>query len=145
MELMTDEKSEGRQRNPKRGTAEMSEFGRTLNMLMVQHEVYEWKDLLELLNKRAGYDIGQPRLSGYLYGDRNPRRPQELFDALATALDLNREEKTRLIYSYGYPKGGAGRIDNENIERSMVAEEEIRDRAQERRGNHVDGSGGRGG
>jgi hypothetical protein len=128
MMLMAREKP--RERNVKRGTADMTEFGKTLNMLMVQHEVYEWKDLLELLKTKAGYKIGQPRLSGYLYGDRNPRNPQRLFDALATALDLDKEGKTRSIYSYGFPEGGAHKINDEHIERSRVAEEEIRRQAR---------------
>lgn len=141
--LMTEDKSK-RQRNPKRSTGEMSEFGKTLNLLMVQHGVYEWKDLLELLEAKAGYEIGQPRLSGYLYGDRNPRRPQELFDALARALELDENERIRLIYSYGYPKGGATKIDEGNIERFGVAEERIKDQAKERREDRSSESGGRG-
>lgn len=80
-----------RRRAPKRGTAEMTEFGKTLHRLMVAHEVYEWKDLIRLLKEKAGYEIGQPRLSSYLYGDRNPRHLQRFFDAVAVALDLDEE------------------------------------------------------
>ncbi len=114
-------------RKPKRNTSEMTAFGKTLNKLMVDHDVYEWKDLLELL-EGVGYEIGQPRLSGYLYGDRNPRRPRELFDAIAKALDLSEDEKMRLIYSYGYPDGSGDGPSEKAIERSMAAEDEIRAR-----------------
>jgi hypothetical protein len=129
-------------RKPKRGTAEMTEFGRTLNLLMVEHQVYEWKDLIEAL-EAVGYEIGQPRLSGYLYGDRNPRRPQELFDAIARALELDEEEKMRLIYSYGYPKGSGERITDEKVRRARAAEEEVkaRKRARDGAGGSLDGPG----
>ena len=125
--LMSDRKT-------KRGTSEMTEFGKTLNTLMVMHGIFEWKDLLGALES-VGYEIGQPRLSGYLYGDRNPRNPQELFDAIARALELSEEEKMRLIYSYGYPKQrNNGGPTQRNIDQARLAEEKIKERAQQRKG-----------
>ncbi|MGH3087732.1 MAG: hypothetical protein ACRDSJ_10510 [Rubrobacteraceae bacterium] len=114
----------------------MTEFGKTLNRIMVNHDVYEWKDLLKLLDEKAGLDMGQPRLSGYLYGDKQPRRTQEFFNALAVALELDENEKKRLIYAYGYPKGGVG-VSGETLQNAEAAEEEIRARKQnrEREGN----------
>lgn len=129
--LMTEKP---KKRNPKRSTADMSEFGKTLNRIMVDHDVYEWKDLLRLLNEKAGLDMGQPRLSGYLYGDKQPRRTQEFFTALAVALDLDEDERKRLTYAYGYPKSDTG-ISDETLRNAEAAESEIKARKKERQGN----------
>ncbi len=80
----------------------LNEFGRTLNKVMVNHDVFQWKQL-RLRLEDVGYRVGQSRLSQYVNGKRNPEDPQELFDALARALDLDESEKMRLAYSFAYP------------------------------------------
>src|SRR4051812_16064585 len=98
--------------------SEMTEFGKTLNKVMVGHDVYNWQQLRARL-KEVGYNIGQSRLSQYLHGKRNPQNPQEFFDALTEALDLSKEEETRLVYAFAYPRrsGTSARLTQENIER----------------------------
>lgn len=123
----------------------MTEFGRTLNKLMVNHDVYSWQALRDEL-KRVGYDIGQSRLSQYLYGDRNPQEPQRFFDALSAALGLSEEEEMRLAYSFAYPRGNATRrLTAENVEHARVFEDEIRNRKGEvDEGQERPAAGGRG-
>lgn len=109
----------------------MTEFGRTLNKLMVNHDVYSWQALRDEL-ERVGYDIGQSRLSQYLYGDRNPQEPQKFFDALSGALGLSEEEEMRLAYSFAYPEGRAERrLTAENVERAREFEDKIKNREGE--------------
>jgi hypothetical protein len=106
---------------------EMTEFGKTLNKLMVKHDVYQWDQLRERLED-VGYKIGQSRLSQYLYGKRNPRNPQDFFDAIATALRLDEDEKTRLVYSFAYPAGRTSRggLSQETIDGARAFEERVR-------------------
>ena len=84
-------------RNEKGG---MTEFGKTLNKLMVARDVYNWKGLRALLQERVGYKVGQSGLSQYLHGIRNPREPRKFLDAISRTLDLNDEEKQTLILSF---------------------------------------------
>lgn len=123
----------------------MTEFGRTLNKLMVHHDVYSWQALRDEL-ERVGYDIGQSRLSQYLYGDRNPQEPQRFFDALSAALGLSEEEEMRLAYSFAYPEGGPSqRLTAENVERAREFEEQIKNRKGEvDEGQERPAAGGRG-
>lgn len=109
-----------------RERSEMTEFGKTLNKVMVNHDVYNWQQLRTRLDA-VGYRIGQSRLSQYLYGKRNPQNPQEFFDALTEALDLNKEEEMRLVYAFAYPRRGstAPKLTEENIERANAFEEEM--------------------
>lgn len=123
----------------------MTEFGKTLNKLMVNHDVYTWQALRDEL-ETVEYDIGQSRLSQYLYGDRNPQDPQKFFDAISVALDLSEEEEMRLAYSFAYPRGNATRrLTAENVERAREFEDEIRDRKGEaNEGQERPATGGRG-
>lgn len=102
------------------------QFRRTLNKLMVDRNIFEWKDLrAELV--AVGYEIGQSRLSQYLNGKRSPRDEQAFFDAIARALELTEQEKSSLVYAYAYP-GGAGRSGptEETMRRAEEAEKRIR-------------------
>jgi len=123
----------------------MTEFGRTLNKLMVNHDVYSWQALRDEL-ERVGYDIGQSRLSQYLYGDRNPQEPQKFFDSLSAALELTEDEEMRLAYSFAYPEGNTTRrLTAENVERAQEFEDRIKNREGEvDEGQERPAAGGRG-
>lgn len=90
---------ENKRKQPKR---DRTLFRRTLNKLMVKRDIFYWKDLRSELEK-VDYDIGQSGLSQYLNGQRDPEDLEELFAAIDRALDLSKEEKMLLAYSYAYP------------------------------------------
>jgi hypothetical protein len=92
---------EGKRKQPKR---DRTAFKRTLNKLMVSRDIFQWKDLRSRLED-YGYEIGQSQLSQYLNGQRDPEDLEELFEAIGRALDLTREEKMLLAFSYAYPQG----------------------------------------
>ncbi|WP_273845456.1 hypothetical protein [Rubrobacter calidifluminis] len=130
----------------RRSRREMTEFGKTLNKLMVNHEVFGgWQELRRRLDA-VGYHIGQSRLSQYLYGDRNPQDPQKLFDAISAALGLTEEEEMRLAYSFAYPKSGRSRggLSQETIDKARRFEGKIRSEQQEDKGESSRGAKGRG-
>lgn len=92
---------ERKRKQPKR---DRTLFRRTLNKLMVSRDIFFWKDLRVEL-ERVGYDVGQSRLSQYLNGQRDPEDLEELFAAIGRALNLTRDEKMLLAFSYAYPQG----------------------------------------
>lgn len=115
--LMVEKKS----KRPKR---DRTQFRRTLNKLMVERDIYFWKDLRVALSD-IGYEIGQPRLSQYLNGQRDPEDLEEFFDAIGRALDLTEEEKMRLAYSYAYPGSGVRSGPTEETYRKAEEAEKI--------------------
>lgn len=121
--LMTEKRS-------KRQSKEMTPFGRTLNKLMVDHDVYDWKQLRELLREN-GYKIGQSRLSQYLYGVRDPQDFQDFFYHLSKVLSLDEEEMKRLSYAYACSPKVREEPKPEHRERAELAEEEMHRRVEE--------------
>ncbi len=122
--------TENRERRQKRGTGEMKPFGRLLNRMMVDREMYEWKDLVAAM-KAQGYKIEGSKLSQYLYGGRHPRDPEEFFGVVAKALNLSEAEKKELMFAYGFPDSFTGaRMQPERVEKISDAEERLRRRAE---------------
>ena len=76
----------------------MTEFGRTLAKLMAIRDVFEWKELSEVLAKQAHYTISGPAISNYARNKRQP--PRTFFDATRRALSLTDDMWILLLNSY---------------------------------------------
>lgn len=122
--------SEKRERRPKRGTGDMKPFGRVLNRMMVDREMYEWKDLVSVMQSE-GHAIESSKLSQYLYGGRHPRDPEEFFGVVARVLGLSEAEKKELMFAYGFPDSFVGsKVAEERGAALSDAEERLRMRAE---------------
>lgn len=84
----------------------MTEFGRTLMKLRVNHQLWEWKDLIAAVNHQTDYTLTPGALSNYLYETRRPRNPQKLLTALATAMRLDDAERNEMASAFAYSQRG---------------------------------------
>jgi hypothetical protein len=79
---------------------DMNEFGRTLNKIMVNHDVYNWTQFRERLKEETGFDLKQSRLSQWINGKRMPDDAPRILGLIRKALKLNEEENTRLVMAF---------------------------------------------
>ncbi len=77
----------------------LTRFGSVVLVLMHKSGLRYQRELLELLKER-GYDVGQTRLSNWLYGRHGVAR--EFPAMLAEALDLSVEDRAELADAYTY-------------------------------------------
>lgn len=94
---------------------EMSEYGKLVYKLAVVHDVFEMKDLGELLRNATEFSNGNATLYMYLKGQRNP--PPGFSDQLRRALDLNTDMYHLLLYVYDKTTGKLTPVQREQTEK----------------------------
>lgn len=94
---------------------EMKEWAVYLFKLAVLRDLFEIRDIGDILRERTDFSYGNAALGQYLKGKRNP--PPNFFDYVKEALELTEAEYQILLYMYHSTKPEPSRVQEEQMKR----------------------------